>query len=640
MSESESTDGETGGDERELVPLDTAGEVQLPLVEVLTGRAFVTGKSGSGKSNSANVLAEEVLDRGYPLLIVDTDGEYWGLKEAYEMLHVGGDDGCDHQVGPEHGEWLAERALEDSIPIILDVSGFVDEDEADEVVYETLRHLFAKGKQLKRPYLTIVEEVHEYIPQQGSQSAAGDMVVKIGKRGRKHGLGLVGISQRPADVKKDYISQCDWLLWHRLTWNNDTKVVRRVVGNEPASEVDDLDDGEAFLQADFLEADVQRVQLRRMRTFDAGATPDLDGFDRPDLKSVGGDILGDLEEITTEQERREDRVEQLEERVEDLQTELEDKDARIERLLDLREMVESVDGIDSPGGTAAGEETGDSAAAGVDATASLSPETVSIEMDGQSVEMPEAIEAEVLEIQERKDELAATVDEKEAQIAELNERVAELEAEVEEKDERLAALETVANQRDVLEEAVTRMADALDVEIGTGGAQRPASESADAETADGRASDLKDQLEQVRAERDELRERVADLEDAASEGKTGGGGETEYGGDLTSLLRHEVVQAAVEKAKENGKPADDHFERVLSVLATTDGSAASVAEIAAPLDISERTVRGVVNPLATVGVLETEGKRPKKYRVDQDTLETRIDVARKQAEVAGATGQS
>jgi CO dehydrogenase nickel-insertion accessory protein CooC1 len=73
----------------EQIAIDSGGEVRLPVVEVLTGRAFLTGKSGAGKSNSASVVAEELLDRGFPLLIIDTDGEYWGLKEESEIIAQG-----------------------------------------------------------------------------------------------------------------------------------------------------------------------------------------------------------------------------------------------------------------------------------------------------------------------------------------------------------------------------------------------------------------------------------------------------------------------------------------------------------------------------------------------------------------------
>jgi TolA-binding protein len=309
---------------------DPGTEVSLPVVELLTGRGFVTGKSGSGKSNTASVIAEKLLDNGFGLLIVDIDGEYYGLKEEYEILHAGADEECDIQITADHAEKMASLALEQNVPIILDISSFLDEDEAREVLTAVSRHLFAKAKKQKQPFLMLVEEVHEYIPEGGSVGECGKMLIKIGKRGRKHGLGIVGISQRPADVKKDFITQCDWLVWHRLTWNNDTKVVSRILDSEYANAVEDLNDGEGFLMTDWAET-VQRVQFQRKQTFDAGATPGLDDFERPELKSVSDDLVSELSEISEEQQARDDRIAELREeldeknsRIAELETELQD----------------------------------------------------------------------------------------------------------------------------------------------------------------------------------------------------------------------------------------------------------------------------------------------------------------------------
>ncbi len=301
--------------------------VSLPVEEVLTGRSFLTGKSGAGKSNSVSVVIEKLLDAGYPVLIIDTDGEYYGLKEEYELLHAGADEECDIQVSPEHAERVADLALAENVPVILDVSGYLNESEASDLIRETARHLFAKEKKLKKPFLLVIEEVHEYIPEGGGLDDTGRMLIKVGKRGRKHGLGIVGISQRPADVKKDFITQANWLVWHRLTWQNDTNVVKRVMGSEYAEEVAGLDDGEAFLQRDWTDDGVTRVQFDRKRTFDAGATPGLDDFERPDLKSVSDALVDDLAEITDAKERERGRIEELE-------AKLESKDDRIEGLED------------------------------------------------------------------------------------------------------------------------------------------------------------------------------------------------------------------------------------------------------------------------------------------------------------------
>ncbi|QGX94566.1 DUF87 domain-containing protein [Haloplanus rallus] len=318
---------------------DPGTPVSLPVVELLTGRGFVTGKSGSGKSNTASVLVENLLENNFPVLVVDTDGEYYGLKEEFELLHAGADDECDIQVSPEHAEKIASLALEGNVPIILDVSGYLDEGEAKELLLSVARHLFAKEKKLKKPFLMLIEEVHEYIPEGGGLDETGKMLIKIGKRGRKHGLGIVGISQRPADVKKDFITQCDWLVWHRLTWNNDTNVVSRIIDAEHANAVEDLGDGEAFLMTDWSES-VRRVQFHRKRTFDAGATPGLDDFERPELKSISDDLVADLREISDEQERRESELADLRQELERKERRIEELEADLEEARDLSRMAD------------------------------------------------------------------------------------------------------------------------------------------------------------------------------------------------------------------------------------------------------------------------------------------------------------
>jgi hypothetical protein len=275
---------------QERIVISESADVTLPLVKILTGRGFVTGKSGSGKSNSVNVIVEETLDLGRPVLIIDTDGEYWGLKEQYRMLHLGNDDRCDATVTAADADTIVDLALEGEVPVILDISGFLREEDADEVVHRVVKRLFQREKQVRKPFLLVAEEVHEYMPQQGSLSDAGETLIQVAKRGRKHGLGFIGVSQRPASVDKDFITQCDWITWHRLTWQNDTEVVRTLLGSDAADEVEELDPGEAILMTDWDES-VEHVKFRKKRTFDAGATPGFDDFDPPELLPVGAGVL-------------------------------------------------------------------------------------------------------------------------------------------------------------------------------------------------------------------------------------------------------------------------------------------------------------------------------------------------------------
>lgn len=280
------------GDDMAQYIAPTRGAKTLPVEDILTGRGFITGKSGSGKSNTASVIAELLLENGYNLSIVDPEGEYYALKEEFELLHVGAGEHCDEQVEPEYGETLAEITLSDRLPVILDVSDYLSEDDAQELVKNYVTALFQKEKSFKQPHLLIVEEMHEFLPQSGGDPPTADIMQRVGKRGRKHGLGIMGMSQRPAAVDKDYITQCDWLVWHRLTWDNDVDQARKIIGDERANEIEGFDAGEAYLITDWDDS-IERVQFKQKRTTDAGATPGLEDYHRDAGRSSGGQtVLG------------------------------------------------------------------------------------------------------------------------------------------------------------------------------------------------------------------------------------------------------------------------------------------------------------------------------------------------------------
>lgn len=285
---------DVSGDQPAQFIVATEDARTLPAIELLTGRGFVTGKSGSGKSNSVSVITEELLGAGYNLLIIDTEGEYFGLKEQYEVLHVGRGDRCDVELDRERAGKIAEITLRHNVPVILNVSDILDQDEAKAIISDVVERLFVLEGDYKKPFLLIVEEMQEYLPQSGGKDDLSKLLLRVAKRGRKRGLGLCGISQRPSAVDKDFITQCDWMVWHRLTWQNDVEVVRKILGSEVADDISDLDDGQAYLLTDW-DDDVSQVQFRRKKTFDAGATPGLEDYERPSLKRIGEDLVRELE---------------------------------------------------------------------------------------------------------------------------------------------------------------------------------------------------------------------------------------------------------------------------------------------------------------------------------------------------------
>ena len=81
------------------------------------------------------------------------------------------------------------------------------------------------------PILLVCEEAHNYIPQSGgaSHSASRKAIERIAKEGRKYGISLMVVSQRPSEVSDTILAQCNNFVALRLTNPSDQKYVERLM---------------------------------------------------------------------------------------------------------------------------------------------------------------------------------------------------------------------------------------------------------------------------------------------------------------------------------------------------------------------------------------------------------------------------
>lgn len=89
------------------------------------------------------------------------------------------------------------------------------------VIYDALfwaRKLPEGGKE--RPLLLVLEEAHTYIGKSADGPAA-DSVRRVAKEGRKYGVGLMLVSQRPTEIDSTILSQCGTIAAMRLTNSDD-----------------------------------------------------------------------------------------------------------------------------------------------------------------------------------------------------------------------------------------------------------------------------------------------------------------------------------------------------------------------------------------------------------------------------------
>jgi hypothetical protein len=91
---------------------------------------------------------------------------------------------------------------------------------------------FWMPKEIRHPVALLCEEAHLYLPSQCSNSneeRALSCFQKIAKEGRKYGVSLVVVSQRPSDVDSTILSQCNNVLAMRLANTQDQTVIRRMM---------------------------------------------------------------------------------------------------------------------------------------------------------------------------------------------------------------------------------------------------------------------------------------------------------------------------------------------------------------------------------------------------------------------------
>lgn len=81
------------------------------------------------------------------------------------------------------------------------------------------------------PVLLVCEEAHRYVPNRGEAQyeAAQEAIRRIAKEGRKYGIGLLLVSQRPSEVEDTVLSQCNSWLVLRITNDSDREHVRSIL---------------------------------------------------------------------------------------------------------------------------------------------------------------------------------------------------------------------------------------------------------------------------------------------------------------------------------------------------------------------------------------------------------------------------
>ncbi len=244
-------------------------EFKINAQELVTGRTCIIAQSGAGKSWSIAVLCEQLCKHGIGFCLIDTEGEYFSLKDKFDITWVGADEECDVDIEKVNLKNLISEAVRESRSVIYDVS------EVDMIPRVTkLAHvIYDVATELRKPYLLIIEEADKFIPQSRDSIKK---IEEISRRGRKRGLGLLVATQRPAIVTKNILSQCNSQIIGKLSIENDLRAVSLFFSSkQEVEELTTLTPGDFFVMGG-LTSEKTKMRFGKRVTKHSGQTPLLE----------------------------------------------------------------------------------------------------------------------------------------------------------------------------------------------------------------------------------------------------------------------------------------------------------------------------------------------------------------------------
>ena len=255
--------------------------------EMLSQHLAIVGKAGSGKTYTSKGMVERLLNARRRVCILDPTGVWWGLRSSADGKRVGfpvvvfGGAHADVQIGEHSGAALAKIVADKNLPAIVDLSEMLIGQ----------RHRFATEfaealyRDNRAPLHLVIDEADEFCPQNPLPETKRMLhhFDRIVRRGRVRGFRVMLITQRPAVLHKNVLTQANTLIAMRLTAPQDRNAIKAWVegqadvarGKAVLESIAQLPRGEGWVWAPEL-GFLERVPFPQIATFDSSRTPDDD----------------------------------------------------------------------------------------------------------------------------------------------------------------------------------------------------------------------------------------------------------------------------------------------------------------------------------------------------------------------------
>jgi hypothetical protein len=192
----------------------------------LDDRLGFVGVTGSGKTYCASACVERLLDSGARVVIIDPLDVWWGLRliadgsapSRYAMPIFGGARG-DLPINEHAGALVGETVSGMAESCIVSLGGLATKAAERRFMLAFLDAIYRRAN--GEPVHLIFDEADLWAPQRALEPMLQSKMEEICRRGRVRGLIPWLITQRPAVISKDVLSQVDGLVAFKLTSSQD-----------------------------------------------------------------------------------------------------------------------------------------------------------------------------------------------------------------------------------------------------------------------------------------------------------------------------------------------------------------------------------------------------------------------------------
>lgn len=253
--------------------------------ESLSQHIAIVGKTGSGKSYAAKGLIEQLIRDGRRVCIIDPGGDWWGLKASVDGKKPGlpvavlGGRHADVEITPASGPQVAQFIAKENLPCVVDVSEWFKTDQIKFMIG------FAESiyKENRTALHLVIDEADQFSPQNPMSETKKllnrmEIIVRLG---RKRGFRVMMITQRPAILHKNVLTQANTLIAMKMIGPQDRKAIQDWISDNASKDHEreviqslaKLKRGQGWVwdpEQDVLEL----VDFPVNKTFDAGRTPE------------------------------------------------------------------------------------------------------------------------------------------------------------------------------------------------------------------------------------------------------------------------------------------------------------------------------------------------------------------------------